>query len=83
MSGDQIMAHAESLYSKGMISYPRTETDEFDPAQDIMVRSLRIHLRAPVKSVSRVRIHAFWALKITVFHVTNICNLGLKKPQGG
>lgn len=38
MSGDQVMAAAESLYQKGLVSYPRTETDEFDQAQDVQVR---------------------------------------------
>lgn len=38
MSGDQVMAAAESLYQKGLVSYPRTETDEFDQAQDVQVQ---------------------------------------------
>lgn len=37
-SGDNIMSAAEALYQKGLISYPRTETDQFDPAQDVLVR---------------------------------------------
>jgi len=32
MSGQQAMAVAETLYNKGFISYPRTETDRFDKA---------------------------------------------------
>lgn len=31
MSSDKIMEIAEKLYNKGYISYPRTETDGFDP----------------------------------------------------
>jgi len=26
---------AEKLYTKGFISYPRTETDQFDPGMDL------------------------------------------------
>lgn len=37
-SGDNIMGAAESLYQKGLISYPRTETDVFDPAENLPVR---------------------------------------------
>lgn len=33
---DEIMAVAENLYTKGWISYPRTETDQFDPNYDLM-----------------------------------------------
>ena len=32
MSSDRVMNVAESLYNKGFLSYPRTETDEFDPS---------------------------------------------------
>ncbi len=31
MSGEEIMKHAEALYQRGLISYPRTETDAFAP----------------------------------------------------
>ncbi|KAF9365115.1 DNA topoisomerase [Mortierella sp. NVP85] len=33
---DVIMTVAENLYTKGWISYPRTETDQFDPNYDLM-----------------------------------------------
>ncbi|KAF9105858.1 DNA topoisomerase [Mortierella sp. AM989] len=33
---DEIMTAAESLYTKGWISYPRTETDQFDLKYDLM-----------------------------------------------
>ncbi|KAI8646254.1 DNA topoisomerase [Parasitella parasitica] len=36
MSGAQIMSIAEKLYTEGLISYPRTETDQFDPDFDFM-----------------------------------------------
>ena len=35
ISGQQAMKAAETLYEKGFISYPRTETDRFDPAIDL------------------------------------------------
>ena len=35
MSGDQIMAVAEKLYQKGILSYPRTETDKFPAGFDL------------------------------------------------
>lgn len=35
MSSAQIMDHAEKLYQKGFISYPRTETDQFDKGMDL------------------------------------------------
>lgn len=35
MSGQQAMTVAESLYNKGFISYPRTETDRFDKGMDL------------------------------------------------
>ncbi|KAJ1770695.1 DNA topoisomerase 3-alpha [Coemansia sp. RSA 1843] len=35
MAPDRIMAVAESLYNQGFISYPRTETDQFDPSMDL------------------------------------------------
>lgn len=31
------MKLAEELYQAGFISYPRTETDRFDPAYDLRV----------------------------------------------
>jgi DNA topoisomerase-3 len=35
LSAHQIMEHAEKLYQKGFVSYPRTETDQFDPGMDL------------------------------------------------
>ncbi|KAJ5751783.1 hypothetical protein N7520_008700 [Penicillium odoratum] len=35
MDGQTIMKVAEALYTKGFISYPRTETDQFDKAIDL------------------------------------------------
>lgn len=35
MSGDKIMKIAEELYQKGYISYPRTETNVFDPSMQL------------------------------------------------
>jgi hypothetical protein len=32
------MKLAEELYQAGFLSYPRTETDEFDPGMDLLVR---------------------------------------------
>ncbi|KAI0002817.1 prokaryotic type I DNA topoisomerase [Xylariaceae sp. FL0662B] len=37
MSGQQAMEAAESLYNKGFISYPRTETDRFDSGMNLRV----------------------------------------------
>ena len=31
------MKHAEELYQQGFISYPRTETDQFDQNYDLKV----------------------------------------------
>ena len=39
LSGERIMKLAEELYQEGFVSYPRTETDVFDPAYDLMVRT--------------------------------------------
>lgn len=39
LSGERIMKLAEELYQTGFISYPRTETDSFDPSYDILVTS--------------------------------------------
>ncbi|KAG0049671.1 DNA topoisomerase [Gryganskiella cystojenkinii] len=36
MSSDEIMTAAESLYTQGWISYPRTETDQFDHNYDLL-----------------------------------------------
>ena len=35
LDGQTIMKVAEALYTKGYISYPRTETDQFDKAIDL------------------------------------------------
>lgn len=35
MNSSEAMAVAEQLYQKGFISYPRTETDRFDPAMNL------------------------------------------------
>ncbi|KAI1331258.1 DNA topoisomerase [Xylariaceae sp. FL0255] len=35
MTGQQAMEAAEALYNQGFISYPRTETDRFDPAMNL------------------------------------------------
>jgi hypothetical protein len=37
LPGERIMKLAEELYQAGFISYPRTETDRFDPAYDLRV----------------------------------------------
>ncbi|KAK9321347.1 DNA topoisomerase [Lipomyces orientalis] len=36
MSSKKVMDIAESLYTKGFISYPRTETDQFDDGMDLV-----------------------------------------------
>jgi len=36
MSSDQAMTTAEELYTAGFISYPRTETDRFNPSIDLI-----------------------------------------------
>ncbi|GJJ71382.1 DNA topoisomerase III [Entomortierella parvispora] len=36
ISSDEIMKAAESLYTQGWISYPRTETDQFDHNYDLL-----------------------------------------------
>jgi hypothetical protein len=38
LPGERMMKLAEELYQEGFISYPRTETDVFDPAYDLKVR---------------------------------------------
>ena len=35
MDSQRVMKIAEDLYTKGFISYPRTETDSFDPGMDL------------------------------------------------
>ena len=44
MPGERMMKVAEELYQEGFISYPRTETDCFDPAYDLKVA----HPQTPV-----------------------------------
>lgn len=39
LSGERVMKLAEELYQEGFISYPRTETDAFDPETDLLVRA--------------------------------------------
>ena len=38
-AGQVITQLAEELYQTGFISYPRTETDMFDPGYDLQVRA--------------------------------------------
>lgn len=38
LPGERLMKLAEELYQEGVISYPRTETDVFDPAYDLKAR---------------------------------------------
>lgn len=35
MSSTTVMSHAEALYQRGFLSYPRTETDRFDRGMDL------------------------------------------------
>ncbi|KXS18631.1 prokaryotic type I DNA topoisomerase [Gonapodya prolifera JEL478] len=35
MSSDRIMKVAEDLYNRGLLSYPRTETDQFEPSFNV------------------------------------------------
>jgi hypothetical protein len=37
LPGERIMKIAEELYQGGWISYPRTETDAYDPGMDLRV----------------------------------------------
>jgi len=37
MSSANIMKVAEKLYTRGFISYPRTETDQFDPGMNLRI----------------------------------------------
>jgi hypothetical protein len=37
LPGERIMKLAEELYQAGFISYPRTETDVYDPGMDLRV----------------------------------------------
>ena len=40
LPGERIMHLAEELYQAGFVSYPRTETDVFDPQMNLMVRAM-------------------------------------------
>ncbi|CAL8463456.1 g2990 [Coccomyxa elongata] len=46
LPGERMMKLAEELYQEGFISYPRTETDVFDPAYDLKAL-VREHLNDP------------------------------------
>ena len=43
LPGERIMHLAEELYQAGFVSYPRTETDAFDPQMDLVVGTADRH----------------------------------------
>ena len=47
MQNSQVMKYAEELYQAGFVSYPRTETDIFDPGYDLMVQQFETMLSCP------------------------------------
>lgn len=47
MDSQRVMTVAESLYNKGWISYPRTETDQFDRGMDLRA-IIQKQIQAPV-----------------------------------
>ncbi len=53
MPGERMMKIAEELYQGGFISYPRTETDCFDPAYDLKVCSLQLRILSLTTSWSK------------------------------
>ena len=46
LPGERIMKIAEELYQGGWISYPRTETDVYDPGMDLRVSGKLLVLAA-------------------------------------
>ena len=63
MPGERMMKLAEELYQEGVISYPRTETDCFDPAYDLKVPRLQTTVGDACKTsawVAPMRPHDVW-----------------------
>lgn len=52
LPGERMMKLAEELYQEGFISYPRTETDVFDPAYDLKVRLIPLKHPQPHAAAS-------------------------------
>ncbi|KAF2207517.1 hypothetical protein CERZMDRAFT_115193 [Cercospora zeae-maydis SCOH1-5] len=67
MNGQRVMSVAESLYQRGFISYPRTETDQFDNNMD-----LRQLVQKQAQNQSR------WAA-----HAQGLLNGGFRWPRSG